>query len=102
MTFIEDPQFEAKLKAEQSMRQFLLAKAKRVAKLAGTLAAHDTGHYARSVKTDWDQSKKVARVYTDDIAGHLIEFGGPKNTAQAPLRRAADVECDGFTAVRKP
>ncbi len=99
--FVEDPQGIRAILEGAEMRVLLLDKAKDVVKLAGTLAAHDSGHYARTLKASSVEPGK-ARARSDDIAGHLIEFGGPKNMAQAPLRRAADVVCDGFQAAPKP
>jgi protein gp37 len=98
--FVEDPTFAAELGAEPQMKKHLLRVAGDVTDLAGALAAEDSGHYRRSLKTDWVQAGQ-ARAYTDDVAGHLIEFGGANNVAQAPLRRAADAICDGFQAAPK-
>ena len=95
MTFREDPRFESALFAGSEMDTVLLETASDIADLAGTIANEDTGHYKRSL-----QAERVgpgrARALTTDIAGHLIEFGSEKNTAMAPLRRAADVIADGF------
>ena len=99
--FVEDPKFAENLAKQATMKNLLLGKAKRIADLAGTLAAIDTGNYRRSLKAITVKPGR-ARALTDDIAGHLIEFGGAKNVAQAPLRRAADVICDGFQRTPKP
>jgi len=43
----------------------------------------------RATKATREADRIVATAYTDDTAGHLVEHGSAKNTAYAPLRRAA-------------
>ncbi len=43
----------------------------------------------RATKPTREGDRIVATAYTDDTAGHLVEHGSAKNTAYAPLRRAA-------------
>lgn len=97
--FVEDPDFEKAVKKQQTMRKTLLRAAEDICDLAGSLAAHDTGNYRRTLKAT--TTANGARAASHDIAGHLIEFGSTKNTAQAPLRRAADAVCDGFKTAPK-
>ena len=47
----------------------------------------DTGHYDRSLHTFDDQRGVGAQ--TDDIAGHIIEYGSIRQEPQAPMRTGA-------------
>ena len=47
----------------------------------------DTGHYDRSLHT-FDDERGIG-AETDDVGGHVIEYGSIHNIAQAPLRTAA-------------
>lgn len=101
--FVEDPKFAENLSKQPQMRNVLMDKARRVIKLAAVLVAYDTGYFARTLDTDWDAKKRRAIAMSRDMyGGRVIEFGGPNNVAQAPLRRAADVICDGFQRTPKP
>jgi len=51
----------------------------------------DTGHYENSIKVDG------TTLYTDDIAGHIFEYGSITDPPRAALRRAA--EAVGATVV---
>lgn len=64
-----------------------------IARDAATLAPQRTGHLSRSYKRTVavrEPGRVVATAYTDDMAGHLAEWGSVKNPPYAPLRRAAE------------
>jgi hypothetical protein len=81
--FRRNAALERDLKRSTAYEEYLAGKAEEVAQAARDAAPVDTGHYRRSIKTDGHI------VYTDDVAGHLIEFGSAKNPPYAPLRRGA-------------
>lgn len=93
--FVEDPDFEAQLRRSAGLNRVLADRADQVAGLAKALVAYDSGHFSRSIETDLPEPG-TARVLSTDGFFHLIEFGGPRSRTQAPLRRAAEVLCDGF------
>lgn len=69
-----------------------------VASGAASAVPHHTGHAAdsyQSTAAEITPSGVVATAYTDDPAGHLIEFGSVNNPAYRPLTRG--VERAGLT-----
>lgn len=66
--------------------------AKSIADNAAAVAPIGTGHLQRSYKSTPGRRTPtgvVATAYTDDVAGHMAEWGSVNNPAYAPLRRGA-------------
>lgn len=61
--------------------------------LARQLAPKRSGGYARKIRTTVEVTAfgtMFGRVHADDIAAHIIEWGGGHTPAHAPLRHAAE------------
>lgn len=66
--------------------------AKSIADNAAAVAPVGTGHLRESYKSTPGRRIPTgvqATAYTDDIAGHMAEWGSVNNPAYAPLRRGA-------------
>lgn len=73
----------------------LTGEAAAVARGAPRFLNRRTGHAARSYKSTLARpgfSGGEAVAYTDDVAGHIFEWGSVKATPKAPLRRAAEAQ----------
>lgn len=79
--FERNPGFETELKAEPSSVAFMRETTQAVAEEATRLAPRHTSDYAHSIHAGG------YTVYTEDPAGHLVEWGSKNNPAYAPLRR---------------
>jgi hypothetical protein len=79
--FVKDPTFESQLQREAEFVAAMRSITQAVADEVRLVAPKQTGYYVRHVHA------RDYTVYTDDIAGHLIEWGSKNNPAYAPLRR---------------
>jgi hypothetical protein len=95
-----EPGWEDEILRQPGVRALRGQTADDYARLAAVLGPHGSEHYARSVHARQDGEQ--TRVVTDDIAGHLIEWGSVNNPAYAPLRRAADALGLGVVEDPKP
>lgn len=71
----------------ESIRPQRLSVAEKVVVGARRAVDNDTGHYAQSLHT-FDDDRGIG-AQTDDIAGHIIEWGSSRHEPQAPMRTAA-------------
>lgn len=61
---------------------------------ARQIAPDRSGGYKRKIRTTVEvdtDATMFGRVHADDIAAHIIEWGGGHTPAYAPLRRAAEM-----------
>lgn len=65
----------------------LVRVAREVVTVASRTVNDDTGAYDRSLRVEVDDRGVVAE--TTDPAGHIIEWGGGRQSPQAPLRTGA-------------
>lgn len=79
--FVRNPTFERELQDEAEFVGAMRTITQSVANNARTFAPKGTGYYVRHLHA------RDNTVYTDDFAGHLIEWGSKNNPAYAPLRR---------------
>lgn len=72
---------------QEAVRPQRIATAEKVVVGARQANTDDTGHYDRSLHT-FDDRRGIG-AQTDDVAGHIIEWGSVNNEPQAPMRTAA-------------
>ena len=92
MSFVEDPDFEKKLRRSRTLRAVLLQEAEETARLAKMISPRNTSYFVERVEAQKDADG--VRVTSTDPFAHLVEFGSINNPAYAPLRRAADARLE--------
>ena len=90
--WVPNRNLERELAASVGVRVELETAADRIVRAAKSAAPTNSGGYRDTIKTGADGG--TVYVYTDDIAGHLIEWGSVNNPPYAPLRRG--VRAAGF------
>jgi hypothetical protein len=91
--FVYDPSVELKLARGAEMALTVAAYVEKSADGARRLGpSPKTHHYERSI--GWAVGRDVTgilgRVFTTDIADHIVEFGSINNPAYAPLRNGVE------------
>lgn len=79
--YVPNPGFEGQIKREPRFRAGMAETTSEVKRQVQAAAPNQTGHYRRSIRDDGE------RVWTTDIAGHIIEWGSSRTPPYAPLRR---------------
>lgn len=90
-----DPGAVDRLLQENGVGPLVERGATAVARGAGAVApkggpAKGVAESYKATKAEEDQRGVYATAYTDDIAGHLVEWGSINNPPYAPLRRGAE------------
>lgn len=85
--FRKNKDFLNEIKREPGYSPTLVGTAQQIVRGAQVASPDQTGHYDRSLHVVQDNGQVFAA--TDDIAGHIIEFGSVKTPPHAPLRRGA-------------
>ncbi len=83
--FVPSPIFDPV--AQEAARAHRMRLAEEIVAGARRSNNDDTGHYDRSLHTFDD--KRGIGAQTDDVGGHVIEYGSIHHEPQAPMRTAA-------------